>query len=153
MYAKAGLEGEELREVHNEIKGINGIGSKITSLFLRDVATFYNVYPRDNRTLLQPIDIWVRRIVKKLGGPVTEPSEQNLKVDEKARNWIVNESSKESVCPEKVNQGMWYFASQIAGSYYRLKKSIEHEDFKNKFLAQHKQTLERAAKATASLLF
>lgn len=151
VYAKAGLECDQLKSVHNTIKEINGIGSKITSLFLRDVATFYNVFPSKDRHLLQPIDIWVRRIVKELGGPVTDPNEQDPEIDDAARKWIVDQSSRASVNPEAVNQGMWYFATQIAGSYYRLKNSINDASYAKGLVTQHKQALERAAKAVDSL--
>lgn len=147
VYAKVGLANGRLKAVHDKIKEINGIGSKIASFFLRDVATFYNIFPSDVRHLLQPIDVWVRRIAKELGGPVDNPNEQNPKDDEAVQKWIVNQSARVSVNPEEVNQGMWYFATQIAGSYYRLKNSIYNTSYAQELLAQHKQALKRAAKA------
>jgi len=140
-----------VKVAHDKIKEINGIGSKIASLFLRDVATFYNVFPSQDRHLLQPIDIWVRRIVKELGGPVLNPAEQNAETDDAARRWIVGQSSKASIDPETVNQGMWYFATQIAGSYYRLQKSIHDAGYAKVIIAQHQHALKRAANAADSL--
>jgi len=151
VYAKAGLAYDHLKTAHDKIKEINGIGSKIASLFLRDVATFYNIFPSKERHLLQPIDVWVRRIVRELGGPVTEPNEQDPRVDEAARKWIVNESARASANPEAVNQGMWYFATQIVGSYHRLKNSIHNPSYAKELLDQHKKALKRAAKAACSL--
>lgn len=151
VYAKSALESDQVKVAHDKIKEINGIGSKIASLFLRDVATFYNVFPSQDRHLLQPIDIWVRRIVKELGGPVLNPAEQNAETDDAARRWIVGQSSKASIDPETVNQGMWYFATQIAGSYYRLQKSIHDAGYAKVIIAQHQHALKRAANAADSL--
>lgn len=114
MYAKNKLANDQLAELHGEIREINGIGPKIASLFLRDVAIYYGISCSRDRHLLQPIDIWVRRIVRELGGPVDDPNKQDAEVGRKAQRWIVEESGRASVNPEKVNQGMWYFATQIA---------------------------------------
>ena len=152
VYAKAGLAYDQSKTVHEKIREINGIGPKIASLFLRDVARFYSVFPSRDRHLLQPVDVWVRRIVKELGGPVKDPGNQDAKVDEAAQKWIVNESARLSVTPEAANQGMWYFATQVAGSYYRLKNSIHNTTYAEGLLTQHKQALERAAKAAASIV-
>lgn len=151
VYAKAGLANDQSKAVYGKIKEINGIGSKIAAFFLRDVATFYNIFPSKNRHLLQPIDVWVRRVVKELGGPVVNPNVQDSKVDETACKWIVNESATASVNPEAVNQGMWYFATQIAGSYHRLKIAVHDPSYAEELFAQHRQALERAAKAAGSL--
>jgi len=151
VYAKGGIACDQLKAVHRKIQEINGIGSKIASFFLRDVATFYSVLASKDRYLLQPIDVWVRRIVKELNGPVGDPNKQDHSVDESAQKWIVNESIGVSVNAEAVNQGMWYFATQIAGSYYRLGKSIHDPTYAWKLLTQHKQALEGAARAACSL--
>jgi len=138
LLAKAELERDRLKAVHEKIKEINGIGPKIASLFLRDVSTFYNIFPSKDRQLLQPIDVWVRRIVKELGGPAN---------DQDIGTWIVRESANASVNPETVNQGMWYFATQIAGSYHRLKASIHDLSRAEELFEQHKRALNGGAQA------
>lgn len=140
LFAKAGLECDQLKAVHGRIKEINGIGPKIASLFLRDVATFYKAFPSNDRQLLQPIDVWVRRIVNELGGPAN---------DQDIGTWIVSESTIASVNPEAVNQGMWYFAREIAGSYYRLQDSIHDLRCAGVLFDQHKRALNGAAQAAS----
>ena len=43
-----------------------GIGPKIASFFLRDLAVWFEIEPLQHRELLQPIDRWVRRYVSLL---------------------------------------------------------------------------------------
>ena len=118
VFAKDGLELECTGDVHHAIQDINGIGSKIASLFLRDIAVMYNVFPAEDRHLLQPVDVWVKRAFEKL------TRHGNLDI-EKVQRGIVEEATSVGVSPEAVNQGMWYFSSQIADSEYRLSKALD----------------------------
>lgn len=137
-YFKNMLGQDKVENAHRKLRELNGVGPKIASLFLRDLATYYNFTVSKERHLLQPIDVWVRRIVKELGGPAN---------DQDVGKWIVSESATAWVNPEAVNQGMWYFAREIAGSYYRLKDSIHDLKCAEVLFAQHKQALNRAAQA------
>lgn len=94
---------------------IRGIGTKIASFYLRDLVavTKINLSETDYRHLLQPVDIWVRRVVTNI--------QRNPKIkDGKIPDFIVTNSEQ----PELVNMGMWYFGSQIAACEYRLKKAL-----------------------------
>ena len=136
-WAKKGLQEEKTRDIHKALSGINGIGGKIASFFLRDVASFYSISPLKYRYLLQPIDVWIRRTSKQLIN--LEP------VDEEIAKWIVQEATKENVTPEAVSQGMWYFGSQIAGSEYRVSKALDDLDYAKTLVNEHMEALGQAS--------
>ena len=90
-----------MREAWEKLTSIRGIGAKIASLFLRDLAVWFDLTPNVDRWYMQPVDVWVRRTVKLLSG-------SNMS-DEEIAKWIVRNSEN----PERANQGIWYFASQV----------------------------------------
>lgn len=102
------------------MSNVNGVGPKIVSLFLRDVAIYYGIAVTSLRDRLQPIDVHVRRITLSLMQVVGADDH----VDAIAP-WIVSESQAAGVSPELVNAGMWYFGSQIAGSEYRTLRALK----------------------------
>ncbi|RKY04384.1 hypothetical protein DRP77_04015 [Candidatus Poribacteria bacterium] len=99
---------DRVREAWEKLTSIRGIGAKIASLFLRDLAVWFDLTPNVDRWYMQPVDVWVRRTVKLLSG-------SNMS-DEEIAKWIVLNSGN----PERANQGIWYFASQVCGSEFRL---------------------------------
>ena len=105
-------------EVYRELCGVNGIGGKIASFWIRDVADSYQVFPGLDRHLLQPVDIWIRRITAYLM-EVDSPSDLVI------AKWIVDGALRTGTNPEKINQGMWYFGSQICGSMYRVRRAFD----------------------------
>ena len=141
-YLRGRLDKDQANQAHQELTTINGIGLKIASLFLRDLATYYTIAISKDRHLFQPIDVWVRRIVQELGGPTD---------DQDVGKWIVNKSAG-LVNPEAVNQGMWYFAREIAGSYHRLRNSIQYLSYAKALFGQHEQALNRSAKTATSIM-
>lgn len=138
LFAKEKLQmgkAEDVYDVHNKILEINGIGDKISSLFLRDVSIVFEIRIKENRYLLQPVDVWVRRVVDNL---------TNKKLTDKTRaQFIVNSSEGCGASPEKVNCGMWYFGSQIAGSDYNLRRFLNSEAGFSKEVIKHLITLQR----------
>ncbi|RLC93505.1 MAG: hypothetical protein DRI39_05500 [Chloroflexi bacterium] len=119
-YVRANLEHDNVGALHEAlcgIDGINGIGERTASLFLRDVATLYDIAPTKERHLLQPVDVWVRHVAAPL--MAVEGS------DEEVAAWMLEEASRADTSPEAVNQGMWYFGSQVAGSRYRARRALE----------------------------
>ncbi|MBM4446005.1 MAG: hypothetical protein FJ023_01465 [Chloroflexi bacterium] len=139
-YAKQNLEREHLRTVHQLLSNeINGIGNKIASFFLRDVATFYHILPSKDRHLLQPIDTWVRRVSEQLMG--------RQMPDEEIAMWIVQEAEKSVVSSEAVNQGMWYFGSQIGGSEYRVSCALDDLKLAKVLVDEHIDALQSELEA------
>jgi hypothetical protein len=115
LSSKNALQSGQTKEAWKKLVRIRGIGPKIASLFLRDVAIIYEdeLLPAkdDDRWLLQPIDIWVRRIVMHLDKSINNKSRY-----EEIAKWIVKESEN----PEYCNQGMWYFGAKIAQTEFKL---------------------------------
>ncbi len=151
LYTKAGLKQDDARKLHEELGQVNGVGPKIISLWLRDVALAYHIVPAtENRHLLQPIDVWVRRTVELIGkpyGPNGSPPSQNPARDKAIAWWIVQQSHKAGFNAEKVNQGMWYFASQVAGSEHRLTGAMHEAGIAETLLDKHGQALRSAVAA------
>lgn len=134
--AKTDVAEGHVKEAWHKLKEIRGVGPKIASLFLRDVVVQFDLNPAsDYRWLLQPVDVWVRRGVAELMG-----KEAN---DKEVAKWVVANCRK----PEAVNQGLWYFGAQIAGSDFRLKKSINNLDYAKEICREHVSGLKATVEA------
>jgi len=119
LWARDELVVDRTAETHRALCSINGIGTKIASFFLRDVAESSGIAVSLDRHLLQPVDVWVYRLAElTCGGPRQRTGEECARA-------IVEKSLAEDVSPERVNQGMWYFATQVCGSSeYVVKRTI-----------------------------
>jgi hypothetical protein len=132
---------------------INGIGPKIASYYLRDLMEFQslnvekiNIEEKD-RWLLQPIDIWVRRIVE------VENKELKKKKDMEIAKEIVSISLENNLNPEHVNMGMWFFGSRIIGNkyeFYSLYKLKNYDEFKDN-VKKYSNTLDGQLKSIKTL--
>jgi hypothetical protein len=132
-FTRESIGHEQVKICHGRLCEINGIGPKIASLFLRDVATFYEVFPSKGRDLLQPVDVWIRR--------VSEHLLQDELLREDRAGWIVRQAIQSGVNPEAVNGGMWYFGSQIAGSKYRMEKALDDLAYAKVLLEEHMEAI------------
>jgi Holliday junction resolvasome RuvABC DNA-binding subunit len=147
VFAKAGLTTDHAKDMHNAIQEMNGIGPKIASLFLRDVAVFYNIFPSRDRHLLQPVDIWVQRTFEQLAlheGKKTQDTE-------KIQRWIVENAARAGVEAEAVNEGMWYFSSQVADSDYRMSKALNNLKYARVLVAEHVEAMRQEVTAWEKL--
>lgn len=108
-----------IQDAFNLIKSVRGIGDKVASFYLRDLVNTMNINLANvqNRSLVQPIDIWIERTVKYLA------NNQNMSKNQ-VSNWIVNTADQYNINPEHINMGIWYFCSQIIESEYRLKNVL-----------------------------
>ncbi len=103
-------------EAFSFLRSIRGIGPKISSFFLRDMSEKSNKKSTKDRELLQPIDVWIRRIIFKIRNDNWgAKSEYDNRYDKEIAEWIVEEAKKEEYNPERINMGMWYFGSQVCG--------------------------------------
>lgn len=145
--ARTGLTLDHIKIVYEAIQEINGIGPKIASLFIRDVAVFYNIYPKNDRHLLQPVDVWVNRVFKQLASAdrLKTPDTKNI------QRWIVESALNAGVRAEAVNEGMWYFSSQIADSDYRMSKALNDIKYARALLQQHMETVSQELSAWEKL--
>jgi hypothetical protein len=98
--------------VHDHLRKVSGVGEKIASFFMRDVACRFNVFPvrAEDRLLLQPVDIWVKRAAECLGAPAGT-----------AADFLVRCSGLDGNRPERVNQGIWLFGAEVVRSQEGLK--------------------------------
>ena len=139
--SKRDLKAGRTKEAWVRLVKIRGIGPKIASLFLRDVAVWFSdefTPIKDDRWLLQPIDIWVRRVVTSRN--------PEIKGDKCIAEWIVDNCDK----PELCNQGIWYFGSRIASSEFKVDYSLHDINHVKALLRDHIQKLKNTAKAAES---
>lgn len=116
-FTQKNLEAGNIRTIHGKLDLVRGVGPKIASLFLRDLAVYFGMTDmlktNTYRYLLQPVDVWVKRTTLILAG------DQNMKPKEIAQ-WLVENASE----PERTNQGIWYFCSQILRTESELEKAL-----------------------------
>ena len=103
------------------LTSVRGVGSKIASFYLRDLADVTKINSSDiqERGLLQPIDVWVKRTVHRL-------TKQQRMEDTQIANWIVINAHSCETSPEQINMGIWFYGAVMAGSKYRLYKTLEN---------------------------
>ena len=141
----------QTKNIWERLKKIQGVGPKIASLFLRDVAIWYGLphYENencrflgedDNRWLLQPVDIWIRRIVVDLNKPNMNKETKN----EVIAKWIVKSCDE----PEFCNQGMWYFGARIAKTEFQLENYLKEP---KKTIEEHINSLKANAQTILEL--
>jgi len=104
-WAREQISAGRIAEAHGRICRVNGIHNKIASFFLRDIATHFAIRPDTDRWLLQPVDTWVRLVARRTKG------DQELD-DPGCAQFLAGAT----VEPERANQGIWYFCSQVAWS-------------------------------------
>ena len=141
----------EVKEAYKKIREINGIGQKIASFYLRDLKEYHALkgeeveIKKEDRWYLQPIDIWVRRIINE--------SEQDKRInDKKIAEKIVNISLDNKLNPERVNMGMWFFGANIIGNrykFYLLYKNRKYKEFES-YVKDYSEMLDKKLKSLNS---
>lgn len=127
----------QVRNAFDRVDRVRGVGPKIASFFLRDLAVWFQIKPAHDRELLQPVDVWVRRYVAIQNGA------NSLLTDHQNARWICDNSEM----PEAANQGLWYFASVIAGSEVRLRRALANEQYAGTLVESHLERLREAVAA------
>lgn len=105
-YSVAEIEQSRLRELYDALRGIIQIGPKIASFYLRDLVDIYDLESKiraEDLKYLQPIDVWVRKVVHKTGivGDDKLP-------DENIREDILSSCQQLGISAFRFNQGAWY---------------------------------------------
>lgn len=132
------------REAFDSLRMIRGVGDKIASLYLRDIA--YLSMDKDGLEkiaapdLLQPIDTWVSRTTEIFAG--------EKKTVSKARKYAVN------MCPSvlasvKFNMGAWVLGAEVAGDVNILKSILEGDHSR---IREKADMLERRSNAYRKLV-
>ncbi len=133
VWAKQNIESDQVKHCHQTLTRIRGIGNKISSLFLRDLATHFSLTPSNCRYLLQPVDIWVRLVVQSFSG-------NNQLSDERIEKSIVDFCKDYN--PEKVNQGIWYFCTQVClSTNYIVKDCLANKKLSQQYIQDHLEIL------------
>lgn len=134
-WALAKLRHGQVPEAWESLCTINGIGSKIASFFLRDVAWCFEAHPDRDRELLQPVDVWVRRTVFEL----------DRSAEGREAEWIVEQALEAGALPEAVNAGIWYFGALIAGSELQLFQALDSPQYARRLVDEYVARLRRQA--------
>ena len=135
--ARDGMRDGRIPEVRRELMAIRGVGPKIASFFMRDVALWFDIRPTSDRELLQPVDIWVRRAV--------EMDDKSIP-DGEVQRWICTRFNQ----PEKANHGMWYFGSQVARSSFQLDYAMRGRNRAERLLDNHVASFAAVVEAHAT---
>lgn len=131
----------ETKAAHRTLRRINGVSNKIASLLLRDVATLHHLGAVHQPELLQPIDTWTRFVAKQVAA-------NDLMSDSQCAAFLIENTTE----PERANQGIWYFCSQIAeSSRYRVRCCVTNLQLMDHLIAAHRTWLTVGAKAASTL--
>jgi len=102
-FCKKKIEEGRLSEVYTRIIGIDFIGDKLASLFLRDLVVLYDLNVKnEDFDFLQPVDTWVKQVAIMIG-----------LIEEKASFTAVKKAIIDSclacgISPIEFNMGAWY---------------------------------------------
>ena len=150
------LKGGTAKNAHTFLCQIRGTGSKINSLFLRDIVLIYDLPVGQDDPLLQPIDTWVRRLTRLLMGvqaDVPKDEKDDYSNDAKIAETIIYLSKTAGVSPLILNQGAWYFGAQIAGTKGKLVSYVEDRLRPSDAVNQKVSLLKDEIKVLRSLVF
>lgn len=107
LFLKDRFKPECIKGLYCDLQNIKGIGPKIASFILRDFSVLYNLenhLSENDYIVLQPVDVWVRRVGLLLG--LYDSLEE---IDERVRMYIVEYCISQKLSPPRFNQGMWYY--------------------------------------------
>lgn len=141
--ARCELAEGHLRRAFDRLNRVRGVGPKIASFFLRDVAVWFKIEPVKDREILQPVDVWVQRYLPIPAGGAAGPTQSQT------ARWICENSA----APEAANQGLWYFGSQIAASEVKLRKALANEQYAYELVERYVDQLQSAVTAWRSPVY
>ena len=110
---KSLIQSKRTKEAHKLIGSIRGVGTKIASLYLRDIACLGRIPENqiESQHYLQPVDTWIDQTLSILFG------DEKPKILRKQQMIIVALCETANVSPIAFSQGAWMLGSQIAGDY------------------------------------
>jgi len=108
-----GNEKHEIEKIYSELDSLTAVGDKIASFFLRDLVCIFDLeLQSDKQIFLQPIDIWVSRILEKLNiaqksdiDKAISGNKNSLKI---VREAIIKVCDDAKISSIEFNQGAWY---------------------------------------------
>jgi len=120
------LKNNQTREAHELVDDVRGTGTKIASLYLRDVA-YLGKLPENmikDPYYLQPVDTWIEQTLSIIFG------NEKPKVLKEKQELIIKLCEKANVSPIAFNQGAWMLGSQVAGSYLAFQQLARGQNAK-----------------------
>ncbi|MDP2926756.1 MAG: hypothetical protein Q8N65_01310 [bacterium] len=119
------LINRQINRLAENIDSIRGVGEKITSLFIRNIVTFYSPISEDSlaRSELKwifPLDTWVNKLTKRLHFEGIDQFER--------RDNILAFCLENNISPIALNEGLWYVG---ANSFDILLDILMHEGVPN----------------------
>jgi len=125
-HVKSLIQNNQTKEAHELVDDIRGIGTKIASLYLRDIAYLGRI--PENRIkdqyYLQPVDTWIEQTLSIIFG------DRKPKVLMKKQEMIVNLCEMANVSPIGFSQGAWMLGSQVAGDYSTFQQLAKGQNAK-----------------------
>lgn len=112
-HARNLIQHRQTEEAHKLIADIRGIGTKIASLYLRDIAYLGELSEEEieDQRYLQPVDTWIEQTLSIVIG-AAKPSSLKEK-----QEMIVRLCHSAEVSPIAFSQGAWMLGSRVAGDY------------------------------------
>jgi len=112
-HVKSLIQNKQTTEAHKLVTSIRGIGTKIASLYLRDIAYLGKLPEKEieDQHYLQPVDTWIEQtlsIIFRNAKPKALKKRQEI---------IVTLCDAAKVSPISFSQGAWMLGSQVAGDY------------------------------------
>lgn len=84
--------------------GIYQVGPKVAALYLRDLVSLYSLedqIPDESAFCLQPVDVWVRKVAKRVGLS-SELDDHQIQIE------MARLCRRNAISPLRFNQGAWY---------------------------------------------
>lgn len=120
------IQNKQTKQAYKLITDIRGIGTKIASLYLRDI-TYLSRLPEEeieDQRYLQPVDTWIEQTLSIIFGGAKPRS---LK---KKQEIIVALCHAAGVSPIAFSQGAWMLGSRLAGDYSTFKQLAKGQNAK-----------------------
>ena len=116
-YVKKQIDEQKTKAAHKFVDNIKGIGPKIASFYLRDIAYLAGLEKKgiNDPFLLQPMDTWLEQTYIIMEGEKPANREEKQK-------FFVGICLEAGCSPIEFNQGAWFAGSQIAGEIKKFKK-------------------------------
>lgn len=132
LYANEKILSGEIKILFDELNKIIGVGNKLTSFYLRNMAAVLKIPSsilRGNYKYVLPIDTWILKALIKICGKETIKEKQYLYNPNPIKEIMIKICEENNVDPIAFNQGCWYvgFNSYDLLLGIMMKQSIEFE--------------------------
>ena len=139
IYVRYSINVGKSAEAYNFfVKEVRGVGEKIASFYLRDIAYLARLDEAKISSdvyLLQPMDTWLEQTFRILFESGV-PTNVSKKLQERQK-LIVELCKKSEVSSIAFNQGAWVLGSQIAGEFGKLEEALTNRNRARKIIQDY----------------